>query len=169
MASFGRKEPIHWCRANVGKQNPMKVKMKAISPNGTVTHISLATGKTITSTLNNPYAELKRLEKLGREWVEYVECESDCAPVPAREPGVEFDLSGHCDTCKKREALIASRVEAKNLKNADYIKLFETRLDKLAEVIERGMVGNVRPQVSPDQLAEVMSAPAKTRSKGAEK
>lgn len=158
MASFGQKEPIHWCKANTGKTNPMKLKMKAISPAGVVTHISLATGKTITSTLNNPYAELKKLEKAGRDWVQYAECESGCEPVPAREPGVELCLSEHCDLCKKREALISSRVDAKNLKNGEYSKLFETRLDKLAEVIERGMVGNVRPVVPADQLAEVMTA-----------
>lgn len=58
------------------------------------------------------------------------------------------------------------------MKNGEYAKLFETRLDKLAEVIERGMVGEVRPTVPADQLAEVMTAAPvekKTRTRSSSK
>lgn len=155
---LGKKEPIHWCKGKSEKRNPMGLKRKAIGPAGQVVEMSLANGKASRHIIGNTYAQLIEHEKQGRGWVWYDDC-SDCPPVPApKNPGDDVDLSGHCKECRKRELLIATRREAQNARGTEYAKLFETRLDKLAEVLERGMVGNVKPTVSQEQLAEVMTA-----------
>ncbi len=147
--NVSKKQPIHWCGDRPGKSNPMKLKRTAIGPAGQVIEMSLATGKTITSMLGNSYAQLKILEKEARGWVWFDSFEDEDA----------------------RDALIEARREAKRLKNEDYAKLFETKMDKLAAVLEANAVGNQRPVLSDDQLQAAMltDAPAKKPEKKAGK
>ncbi len=168
MASFNRKEPIHWCTSVTPGTNPMRLKRKAIGPAGQVVEISLATGKTITNHDGNSYKDMILREKKSRDWVWYEECPADCGPVAALENMQRDGDEALCETCAKREALIRARVEAKGRANADYARMFETNLDKLAKVLEQNMVGTVAPKLTDEQLANAMAtAPvSKKRRKG---
>lgn len=135
-----KEQPIHWCQSKPAKQNPMQLKRKAIGPAGQVVEISLANGKAITNTIGNTYKQMIEHEKARRDWVWY-------------------DSLGD----NEREALIEARQTAHAQSQVDYARLFETKLDKLAEVLERSMVGGVKPTVSQEQLAEVMTAQPKER------
>jgi len=137
-----RKQPVHWCEAKPDKTNPMKLKRTAIGPAGQVVEVSLACGKTTTSMLGNNYGQLIQAQKEANGWVWYDSFEDDEA----------------------RDALIAARREAKSLKNEDYAKLFETKLDKLAKVLEASAVGQQRPVLTDEQLAAAM-APEKPAPK----
>lgn len=156
MASFGTKEPIHWCKGKVGKANPMQLKRKAISPAGNVVEVSLATGKTITSRINNPYAQLIELELESKDWIWYETCDNGCAPVRT----VSDDIAGHCETCKKRELLIRTRQEVTRNRGADYAKMWETQMDKLAKAIASQTVANQAPTLKMEDLREILTAPA---------
>ena len=166
---LGQKEPIHWCRKNVGDGNPMQLKRKGISPTGNVSEISMATGKTITKVLGNAYMQLKEYEKPMRGWVWYHECPS-CEDVPQAETlmnaGQTFADLDLCDDCMKRENLIAVRQAAKKASTEDYIAQFHTANDKLTEVlakiVEKEGLGST-PQLTDEQLAAHMPKPKATR------
>lgn len=139
--NLGNKEPIAWVTSKTGKTNPMKLKRKAISPDGNVVEISLANGKAADKMLGNTYAQLIQYEKERKNWVWYDSFDDE----------------------KAREALIASRQATKRASHEEYLQLFQTKLDKLTEVLEKSMVGDTRPKLSDDQLAEVMTAQPKER------
>jgi len=134
--NVSKKQPIHWCGGKPDKTNPMKLKRTAIGPAGQVVEMSLATGKTITSMLGNNYAQLKILEKEARGWLWYDDFEDEAA----------------------RDALIASRREVNDLRNQDYAKLFETKLDRLADVLQANAAGLQRPTITDEQLQNAMLA-----------
>ena len=143
----------------------MQLKKKVIGPAGQVVWLSLATGKTITSTIGNSYKDLVELEKKGRGWIDYAECpDNSCEDVPALELRGAKD-KGLCKTCAAREALIRTRVKAKNLENADYAKMFETNLDKLAKVLEANMMGAQAPKLTDEQLQAAMATPVPEKPK----
>lgn len=166
--NIGKKAEIYWIKDDEGdaKQNPMKLKRKAIGPAGQVVEISMATGKTIKSYMGNSYAQLIAHEKERRGWVWYEEC-AECGPVEAMEfremPGADDHL---CEKCQVRETLIRTRVQAKGVENADYMKLFETQLDKLTKVLESKAVDGQLPKVSDEALLAAMSAPEPKKRKG---
>lgn len=135
---LNKRQPVHWCSGKPNKENPMALKKQAIGPAGQVVYISLASGKTITSMLGNNYGQLIKAEKEARGWVWYDSFEDEAA----------------------RDALIASRREAKSKKNADYAKLFESKLDKLTQVLEANMVGQQAPVLSDEQLQAAMASDA---------
>lgn len=157
MANFSRKEPIAWVSGRNSNENPMALKRKAIGPNGTVTYISLANGKAQTNIVGNSYAQLKELEKPTRGWVWYAECD-ECPPVEALDEKRERDDSGLCKVCAERELLIRTRVETKDKKNSDYDKLYQTRFDKLTEVLEKTVGSNQPPSISVEDFAKIMNA-----------
>ena len=166
---LGQKEPIHWCRKNVGDGNPMALKRKGISPTGNVAEISMATGKTITKVMGNAYMQLKEYEKPLRGWVWYHECDS-CEPVPQAEKlrleGKTFADLDLCEDCMKRENLIAVRQAAKKASTEDYIAQFHTANDKLTEVLAAIVSKDglqATPKLTDEQLAAHMPKPKATR------
>lgn len=142
-----QKQVVAWCDPKPDKTNPMKLKRMAISPDGNVVEISLATGKTITSMLGNNYGQLIAAQKEARGWIWYDSFEDEEA----------------------RDALIAARREVKAAKNADYSKLFETKMDKLAAVLEAHTLGQLRPVLSDEQLQAALVEPVAEKSKKAGK
>ena len=144
-----QKQVVAWCDPKPDKTNPMQCKAKAISPDGNVVEISLATGKTITSMLGNNYGQLIEMQKKARGWVWYDSFDDDEA----------------------RDALIAARRAVKATKNADYSKMFETKMDKIADALEKATLGQIRPTLSDEQLqaALVEPAPAPKKPKKADK
>lgn len=160
MASFNQKDPIHWCKATTDGRNPMKLKRKAISPAGTVCEISLANGKAQTRMLGNVYAQIVQAEKLAQDWIWYETCD-DCPPVEA---GADIEALGLCSKCMAREVLIGTRQQAHSGKSADYAAMFESRMDRLARVMEANMVADQRPKLSTEQL-EVALADEKKKEK----
>lgn len=167
MANFGQKSPIYWCAGKPKDANPMALKQKAIGPSGQVVEISMATGKTIKSYIGNTYAQMKQIEKQARGWVWYEECENGCDPVAALEFRPDDTKSKLCSDCMVRETLIRTRTEAKTASGRDYASMFETRLDKLAAVLEDQMVNNQRPVISDDALLAAMDD--RTKAKKASK
>lgn len=121
----------------------MQLKKTAIGPDGQVVEISLATGKTITSMRGNDYGQMIAAEKAARGWVDYDSFDDE----------------------KARDALIESRRAIKNKKNADYAKLFETKLDRLAAVLEANAVGPARPVLTDDQLQAALVEPEPAKAK----
>jgi hypothetical protein len=154
---LGKQDEIHWCQPHPKKGNPMALQRKAISPNGAVVPISLATGKTIKRKLGNVYAQIIEFEKPLRGWVWYHECAS-CDPVPSEPVLSELDL---CEDCMKREMLIKVRQEAKTKTNAEYSAQFDTQMDKLTKMLERTVAqsGGERPKLTDAQLAELAPKP----------
>ena len=140
--NINKKQPIHWCTGNPGKEVPHELKRKAIGPAGQVVDMPLATGKTVKSMVGNNYGQLKMLEKPARGWLWYDDFEDE----------------------KARDAIIAARREAKDASNADYAKLFESKLDKLTAALEASAKNNERPTISDEQLQRVMlEEPAKAK------
>lgn len=162
---YDKKDNIHWCRSNPAKSNPMQLKRRAIGPAGQVVDISLANGKAQVQLIGNSYAQLIQHEKEhNRGWVWYYECK-ECPPAPAREK--RTGKENWCEKCAAREALIDTRVSLKSAENAEYQELFESKMDKLAKVIEAKMVADVRPSISPEALVAAMNAePPKKSGKG---
>ncbi len=162
MANFSKAENIYWCRANPGKSNPMKLKRKAISPAGNVTDISLANGKASVQLIGNSYAQMIQHEKEHRRgWVWYEEC-ATCEPAPAVE-----DRTGEeewCQTCRAREALIDTRQQMRTKSNDEYLVLFESKLDKVAKLLEDKAIDSVRPKISEQDLAKAL-APVETKKR----
>lgn len=170
MATFGKKEPIHMCTAKPPETNPMQCKYKAISPNGTVAEISLATGKAQRPSVTNTYAAIVRAEKKFRNWVEYEECDK-CPDVPATlgANGASFEDDCKalklCKACVTREALISTRQECKNLQQAEYGSQFQTRMDRAALAIEslvaKGEIASATnlPKMTPEQMAAIAGIP----------
>lgn len=118
----------------------MALKRKAISPSGTVVEISLATGKAIRNMMGNTYAQMIQHEKERRGWVWYDSMDDDA-----------------------REALISSRQATHTSEQSEYAQMFSTKLDRLAEVLERGVAGPARPAVTSEQLAEAMAVSARPK------
>lgn len=164
MASFGQKENIHWCGTK-----STRLERKGISPCGTVAPVPLGNGKAQTRLLGNVYAQIVQAEKLLRGWVWYEACD-ECPPVGSggNRSHEEIASLGLCEKCTVRETLIATRQSVQTSDASEYANQFESRIEKVAKMMEAQMVGNVRPQLTDDQLAAAMGVPIK-KAKSASK
>ena len=119
--NFGAKSPIDWCKGRPGKQNPMALKKKMISPDGRVVEVSMANGKALKNIHTaGPYGNLLLAQKLSKGWVDY-----DATPEA------------------ERERIISERQSAKSEQQAEFQKQHETLLDqKLSKIAEAVAVGN---------------------------
>ncbi len=160
---LNKKEPIYWCKMGMGddKKNPMALKQKAIGPSGQVVEISMASGKTIVSWVGNAYADIIKREKLRRDWVWYVDCPKEknkCYAGPMFGKNRRSKDAEFCVACMEREELIRTRTEMKNASNAENAAAYETRLDKLARLMEATMINNIPAPITDAQLTAAMAA-----------
>lgn len=158
IAQIGQRAPTK--RTSVGlatvteKVPPTAYTRKFVSPNGNVSRIVLATGRTLGGEMDNGYGNIKRAEKLKAGWLPYSHCpitkgyirakgETPCDGPDPDHPG-DFSrripnsayglLEDEC--CPHIEQIIVLRRQEHNERQNEYASQFTGSTDKLVKILE---------------------------------